>query len=209
MKLDVIIPARDESDTIYDVARAFCDHPDICCVNVVIDSDDLGDTVQNLPLSYDKLHVRMPPLRGKGQLITHALDYVATDRVILCDSDLKNLQAHHIDFLTQNNRPGIIIGVPDYPGDMDLDPTKGKDIKAINSWPWVSGERSLPTALIRGVELHGYLVEVQINKLAQLAGLPVWHERLNGLKSPWRMTARRLWEMERDREWGRKKGILP
>lgn len=206
MKTDVIIPARDEKDTIYEVVREFAQHDYICCVNVVIDSDDLGETVTMLPTTYPNVFVRMPPLHGKGQLITHAMDYVATERVILCDSDLSGLNSQHIDFLAQNNRPGIIVGVPDYP--TELDPTNVQDIKAINAWPYVSGERSVPTWLIRGMKLHGYLTETQINKEAAKFAMPIWYERMNGVKSPWRMTSRRLWEMERDRVWGKENGIL-
>lgn len=210
MKTDVIIPARDEAETIYGVVREFAMHDYVCCVNVVIDSDDLGDTVKELPTTYPNVYVRMPPLHGKGQLITHALDYIATDRVILCDSDLSGLTAQHIDMLAQNNRPGMIVGIPDYPGVPDLIPQDPADIRAINSWPFVSGERSLPTHILRKAgPYYGYLLETQINKAAKENELPVWYERLNGLKSPWRMTSRRLWEMEHDRQIGREKGILP
>lgn len=207
MKTDVIIPARDEAATIYEVVRQFAMHDYVCCVNVVIDSDDLGDTVRELPTTYPNVFVKMPPLHGKGQLITHALDYIATDRVILCDSDLSGLTAAHIDFLVQNNRPGMIVGVPDYP--TELVANDPHDIRAINSWPYVSGERSLPTHILRKyAPYYGYLLETQLNTAARKSELPVWYERLNGLKSPWRMTSRRLWEMERDRQFGKEKGIL-
>lgn len=207
MKTDVIIPARDEANTIYDVARTFAEHDYVCCVNVVIDSDDLGDTVTQLPTTYPNIFVRMPPIHGKGQIIRHALDYVGTERVVFCDSDLSGLNSQHVDILTQNNRNGIIVGVPDYP-DGDLVDSEPGDIRAINSWPFVSGQRSMPTSFVRRIPLHGYLTEVQINQAAQRAEMPMWYERLNGLKSPWRMTSRRLWEMERDRRWGKEHGIL-
>lgn len=209
MKTDVIIPARDEAGTIYEVVRQFAHHDYICCVNVVIDSDDLGDTVKELPTTYPNVYVRMPPLNGKGQLITHALDYVSTERVILCDSDITGLSAQHIDILTQNNRAGMIVGVPDYPNYPDLVDNDPADIRAINAWPFVSGERSLPTHILRkAAPYRGYLLETQINKAARSNELPVWYERLNGLKSPWRMTSRRLWEMERDRKWGKENGVI-
>jgi glycosyltransferase involved in cell wall biosynthesis len=207
LKTDVIIPARDEAATIYDVVREFAQHDYICCVNVVIDMDDLGDTVKQLPTTYPNVYVRMPPLNGKGQLLQHALDYVGTERVIFCDSDLSGLNAHHIDYLTQNNRDGMIVGVPDYP--TDLSDTEPHDVRAINAWPYVSGERSLPTSWARNAgPLHGYLVETQLNNYARKWLRPIWYERLEGVKAPWRMTARRIWEMERDRKWGKEHGIL-
>lgn len=201
--IDVVIPARNEAETVAPIVTEFMSHPDICCVNVVIDADTNDGTAAMIP-KHPNVHVRMPPLSGKGQLMAHGLDYVATERVLFCDADLTGLESYHIYPLTKPECIGMILGIPDYP---DLEEVNN-DVRVINSWPFVTGQRSMPASIARKPELHGYLADVQLNKAIGAAGLPVYMERLYGLTAPWRMTAKRRWEMERDRKWGKEKGIL-
>lgn len=206
---DVVIPARNEELTIGKIVKTFKTHSEIGQVIVVID-DDTKDETSEVALS-NGAYI-MYGTRGKGQNVTIGLKHITTEYVILCDADISGLTSDHIHALIQNDGriPDQVIGVPDFPA-RDVVRSKAVQDKPewlegiIRSWPWVSGERVVKTELIVRIPLHGYLMETQIN-----ARIPnTTFRRLEGVYSAFKMTERRLAEMERDRTWGKENGWLP
>lgn len=200
--IDVIVPARNEENTIGKIIRVLHEHPFIRTIMVCIDADSRDGTEM---IARRTGHVTIPStagIRGKGQLVTHGLKYVRTPYVMFCDSDYTGLSYSHITVLAGNLTPKITkIGVPDFP-DMDVPP------RVISSWPWVSGIRVVPTELVKELALHGYLMEVQINKQTVDRGYNFRFRFLPGLNSPYKMSPKRLEEMERDRYWGLENKVL-
>lgn len=195
--IDVIIPARNEQDTIENVVTAFYMNQHIGVIVVVVDADT-ADMTGSRALRSGAVVVSGPPGGGKGQNIKAALPYITTERVILCDADVRMISPKHVHALLDGS--GLIIGVPDMPKNLP----DGRRW----SWPWVSGERALPTSILRETNLHGYLTEVQINMACEKAGIRARLVPLPGLKSAYRMTDQRLAEMERDRLWGVEHGVF-
>lgn len=203
--IDVVIPARNEATTIKHITFVFRHHPRINRVIVVVDADTTDATT--FEASNYATHVTLGP-RGKGQCVKHGLQFVRTARVIFCDADLTGLTYNHVSQLTDTGlRDSMVIGVPDFPDVTKIPPRFADTITW--AWPWVSGQRRVPTDLAYSLDLHGYLMEVQLNKANHKAGNKVQLERLYGLHSPLALTSQRLDEMNRDHKWGVENGILP
>lgn len=205
---DVIIPARNEAVTVGKVVEAFMQAPGIGHVFVSVDGDTDDRTADNAILAGAVL-VDSGNL-GKGQVISAALPFIYTERVILCDADLTGLTPDHV---VQLLGEGHIIGVADFPLNEILASKAVRDNpgwfkRIMETWPFVSGVRSLPVDILWHIELHGYLVETQINNTCIRAGIEFTTRYLRGLHSPFMMTDKRLAEMERDRLWAAKKGLF-
>jgi glycosyltransferase involved in cell wall biosynthesis len=204
--IDVVIPARNEQDTIGRIVSVFKTHPAIGRVIVVVDSDTSDDTAilaAGAIGTWNEGWVITEAGRGKGQCVRRGLEEVTTDYVIFCDADVEGLTANHVSLLLLEavmDTNAMTIGVPDVPSNCP--------IERIWAWPWVSGQRCVPTALVSPLFLHGYLMETQINQAARYASVGVHFEWLRGLKSRYYMSARRISEMERDFHFGKEHGIL-
>jgi glycosyltransferase involved in cell wall biosynthesis len=206
-RVDVVIPARDEQDNIGVVVSVLKTHPAIGKVIVVVDKDTADDTgviaVNAVGDSRDGW-VLTPETRGKGQCVRVGLGEVTTEHVLFCDADIKGLTYDHVSLLLGDAIMGVdymTIGVPEIP--------KNYPTERIWAWPWVSGQRCVPTRLVRPLYLHGYLMETQINAAAKHSNLPLHFEWLKGMQSSYYMSERRIREMMEDAEWGHKHGILP
>lgn len=204
---DVIIPARNEEKTIGALVRTFKYHSLIRQVIVVIDMDTT-DRTQNEALKNAAIIVYGD--KGKGQNIRLGLHYVETERIILCDGDITGFTSEHIDVLTRGLSP-FVIGVPDFPIKEVLDCPKVTNTwlpQIMHSYPWVSGERVVITRILREINLHGYLAEVQINNAHKKLGIQPDFRFLAGVCSPFIMDDKRMAEMERDRRWGQENGVF-
>lgn len=202
--IDVIIPARNEENTIGDVLSAFMPTPLIRGITVVIDPDTTDETeaaaVGTLKDRPNSAVVHCP-VGGKGQCVKYGIGFSDADRYMFCDADYIGLTRFHVEALTREYS-GIMIGVPKIPDTLPL--------QSYHAWPWVSGFRTVPAFVVKDVDLHGYLMEIQINRAAYDYHLsPTMLIHMRGLHSPYRMTAKRVDEMNRDREWGLKHGALP
>jgi glycosyltransferase involved in cell wall biosynthesis len=202
--IDVVISARNEAATILDVVDTLIDHPAIKRVIVGVDKDTTDETY-NLLLTRDV--TCMFNGRGKGQVARKGLVMVNTPYVLFCDADITGLTQNHIGLLLaeaiyddEGKHPTVTIGVPDIPDNYPTD--------RLWAWPWVSGQRCVPTRLVRPLHLHGYLMETQINAATRHAGMPVHFEWLKGLKSSYNMSPQRIEEMQRDADYGRRHHIL-
>jgi hypothetical protein len=137
--------------------------------------------------------------------------------VILSDADYTGLTHEHVSQLLSHPAPMMVIGVPDWPDDEEvqrwISATGKPSIRRWHSfyraYPWMSGIRYVPTHLLRSIQppLHGYCTEAQINKAARATGLACQFEALNGLQSPMRITDQRVKEMHRDYMWGMEHGL--
>src|ERR1700751_3969516 len=203
---DVVIPARNEQDTIRDIVDIFSSHPSIGNVIVGIDADTTDSTIG---LLFRTTAQMVFGERGKGQIVTKCLKAVETPYVLFCDADITGLTTDHVGLLVAEatvdsawdlGDPVMTVGVPEIPANLPTD--------RLWAWPWVSGQRCVPTRLVRPLRLHGYLMETQINAAARHASMPVRFEWLRGVKSEYKMTERRLDEMQRDAVWGREHGVL-
>jgi glycosyltransferase involved in cell wall biosynthesis len=207
---DVIIPCLNEEATIGPIVSAFRHHPLINHIIVVVDAkttDTTADAALNYGLGSSTQVLYGPVDGGKGQNIQAGLLRVTTERVILCDGDLSWLGREHIDTLTRGLSP-FVIGVPDFPYEEVLDQKPLWVPEAIKAYPWVSGERVCITRIIRDVNLHGYLTEVQINDAHKRWGIEPDFRFLQGVYSPFKMGDKRRAAMEDDRTWGKEHGIL-
>lgn len=192
--IDVVIPVRNEEDTIRWVIACFATNPLIG--NVIVVCNQCTDNTWMKAQGLEALVLRQDAEAGKGQSLKVGLDYVETERVIFCDGDLSGHLDEYVDRLAAPGYPGMVVGVPDFP--------------ALSPVPWpvpgrvfalVAGQRSLPTDLARGLDLHGYCAEVQINQAVQEAGLPVEYIYLRGVTGKIRQNSRRMAELRRDQQW--------
>lgn len=209
--IDVIIPARDEEYTIRPIIRMFKESHRVGSIIVVVDAETTDHTAfaaQGTGASV----ICDGHSRGKGQCVKTGLYFVQTEQTVLCDADLTGLTGAHVDALTEHT--GHTVGVADFPMDDILtckavveQPDWFQRIMV--SWPVISGERNVPTHILRNLDLHGYLTETQINKACAEADIPMMIVPLPGLRSPFIMTPKRVEEMLRDRAWGVENGVLP
>jgi hypothetical protein len=209
--IDVIIPARNEAETVGPIVAAFMAHPAISSVIVVVDADTTDGTGQvvrdNGALA---VYGSVGDVRGKGQCIRRGLDYVDSTQTILCDADLVGLTSDHITKLVSGR---FVIGVPDLPLAEILSNPVVQDRTEwfqaiIHTWDMVSGERSVPTRVLRELPLRGYLTETQINVACLQKGIRPEYKLLEGLYSPFVMSEKRLRELNRDREWALAHGLF-
>ena len=207
MATTVIIPARNEQDTIGSIVRVFQAHPETKD-NVYVGIDAMTtDRTRERVEDADGVAIPYATHHGKGEVVAWTVNVlrvagVITRRVILCDGDYTGLNSGHVDRILDDNRRGMTIGVPDWP-EIDVPD------HVTMAWPRVSGFRCLPHRLIP-MDAHGYLLETQINIAVAKRFLPVRTVMMDGLKSPfqWPMSPRRMAALQADREWGSLHGIL-
>lgn len=191
-RFDVIVPARNEAETIRRIVQTLTAHRAIHRVIVPIDPDTMDDTYGE---AYKGGGYPIMGRRGKGQNATVGLRYAWTDQVLFCDADYTGLSGKHITRLTWHPATEMhLIGVPDFPAELP-------NAHAREAFPWVSGIRRIPRAVALSIELHGYCMEVCLNAAGTDAGLPVMFTRLHGLKSPWDGSPQRMRERDRDFRW--------
>jgi glycosyltransferase involved in cell wall biosynthesis len=207
MATAVIIPARNEEDTIGQIVRAFQRNSQTMGhVYVGIDSHTTDNT-EAKARDAGALVVNCNNIHGKGEVVAflagamRLLD-VMTERVILCDADYTGLNRRHVGALLSERR-GMAIGVPDFPTAEEV------PAHVSRAWPLVSGFRLLPQRLIPD-NAHGYLLETQLNQAAQREGEIIRTIPMPGLTSPfrWPLSPRRMAALRQDADWGFKNGVL-
>jgi glycosyltransferase involved in cell wall biosynthesis len=209
--IEVIIPALNERSTIRHIVRA-CQHaPSVYIVHVVVDDATTDDTAKIAYEAGAEVH-GSPGVAGKGQLIDYVLPLIGTERVMLCDGDYTRFSPHIAELAAGANLPEktMRIMVPKYPSLPEWQ-TGGAPFPFYSSaWGVNSGLRSFPTWLAGGMdkELHGYLVETQLNKEAMTHGVAIEQLYEPSFVQPLRFSARRLEAMETDRQWGLAHGVL-
>jgi glycosyltransferase involved in cell wall biosynthesis len=197
--IDVVIPCRNEESTIGPIVRTFKRVSRVGRVIVVVDLDTTDNT-HNVAKRAGGFAITGD--RGKGQNVSIGLGFVNTKNVFFCDGDYTGLRGFHVrEMLRRWETLDVqLIGIPDIP--TNYPPDKWW------SWPWVSGFRRVQTAIARSVNLHGYLMEVQLNQAHREAEIPGMFVPLQGLVSPYNMTDQRRMERDRDFAYGKENGIL-
>jgi glycosyltransferase involved in cell wall biosynthesis len=203
-RVDVVIPARNAHETIAAVVEPFTMHPAIGRIIVVANPPSVRTAVALKGLQYTRsIYLLQEHTEGKGQAVKRGLEFVITPHVIFCDADITGFTGDHISQMIVSavvEGDAMVVGVPDIPENLPG--------HRLWSFPWVSGERCLPTRLVRPLNLHGYLMETQINLARNHANLPIEFVPLYGCKSPFNITPKRLEAMQKDLDWGKAKGIL-
>lgn len=194
---DVIIPARNETaGTLIPIIMAF---RQCATVKRIILSDDGLDAGTVTAVYGLAAYHTLAPREGKGQAVKHGLQFVTAPRVVFCDGDLTGFRFRHARALTRH-ASGMTLGVterspghPPWPVPDDV-------------WPLVTGERSVPSELVRDLDLHGYCMEVQVNAAIMRAGVPVRMIPLRDVKGKSRWTDQREKERREGAEWLRLNG---
>lgn len=205
MATTVIIPARNEEATIGPIVGQFTTYPaEQMNVYVGIDADTTDKTAQ-IVLDWEGIPIPFR-MRGKGQIVSNTVRVLnqaglISHRIILCDGDYTGLTWNHITEILKPDR-GMVIGVPDWP---DCDVPEHVTL----AWPQISGFRCLPWMMVPQ-RSQGYLLETQLNQQAARDKMPVRTVFMPGLKSPfqWPMHPGRMRQLQLDREWGMRNGIL-
>jgi glycosyltransferase involved in cell wall biosynthesis len=208
MTNDIVIPARNEAETIAPVMAAWLNHPNTGRVIVVIDPETTDRTFSMVRwISFAHPHPRNSVIilkgtdPGKGQCVNQGVAEVTTERVIFCDADITGLGRKHINALTTptvSNDQIILVPGSDQP-------LTGN---AAASWPWVSGERNVPTWVARKLTFHGYLMEVQINRAMTAIGAQTRFVSAPDVIARYDLNPQRLAEMARDRRWAVERGLF-
>lgn len=212
MKYDVIIPCLNEQSTISHIVERFIWHRLIQDVHVMVDDATIDNTYHKARQFGACAH-RIAGVKGKGQLVASVLPFIQTDRVILCDGDYTNLNAHAIDLVCAATSPPNTMRIVS-PRSPTRQEWKQNGIPEVpykpSMWVMTSGFRSLPASLLKKTrqQLHGYLLEIQLNNAARTLGYPIETVIEPSLRAPLRFTPRRLQAMEEDRQWAIENGVF-
>jgi glycosyltransferase involved in cell wall biosynthesis len=192
--IDVIIPARNEADTIGPIVEAFRKTETIGDIFVIANGSH-SEATADVASAFGATVSVYNQSEGKGQAIATGLQMVATPNVILCDGDLRGFTSDHVRQFAHGARMQIV-GVPDWPGLSPVPWPVRMDVFA-----QMAGQRCLPADVVRSVPLYGYTVEAFLNRAAEQAGLLTAYVRLEGVIGKIRNNQVRMDELRRDREW--------
>lgn len=96
--LTVVIPARDEEETVQSVVRAVREHPAVAGVIVV----DNGSSDATARAAADVgAHVVSEPVRGLGRAMKCGVAAADTDHILRTDADISNWNTSWVDLLCQ------------------------------------------------------------------------------------------------------------
>jgi glycosyltransferase involved in cell wall biosynthesis len=200
--VDVIIPARNEQDTIGEIIDAFL--LSTLIGRIIVVNDQSEDNTASTAIAHGAHFVINGPGKGKGQAVQVGLVFVTTAMVCLCDADLTGFTTEHAEILMDAMPGTMLIGVPEFTPNL---PWAHKATQ--EQWEDVSGERCLPTRLLYGIDLHGYAMEVQINHIVESEGLPIVKRNLTDVKGVPKPNSypRRIQDYRRDLEWLKENGL--
>jgi glycosyltransferase involved in cell wall biosynthesis len=201
--VDVIIPARNEQDTIGEIIDAFL--LSTLIGRIIVVNDQSEDNTASTAIAHGAHFVVNGPGKGKGQAVQVGLVFVTTAMVCLCDADLTGFTTEHAEILMDAMPYTMMLGIPEFTPNLPW----AHKIKDTPIWEELTGERCLPTPLLYGIELHGYAMEVQINAAVARAKYPVVKRNLNGVKGVPKPSSydRRIQEYIRDYEWLKVNGV--
>ena len=166
---DVVIAAYDCADTIGATVRAFRSVGNC----IVVDAGSSDDTYDKAMLAGAR--VVSGKSLGKGECVTLGLSCVETDRVILCDGDIRGFTSAHAELMaepTDSMLRGRITG---------LFRMSSGSLSHRTLAPCLTAVRSLPTWLARGVELSGLAYQQQLNLAATVCAVKTRFVNLDDL----------------------------
>jgi glycosyltransferase involved in cell wall biosynthesis len=215
---DVVIPARNERETIGAVVRVFTSAAGVGSVYVVDDAS--ADDTSGAARQAGAVVLDGPGL-GKGQAMSAGVERVGTERVAFCDADFVGLRTAHAEALISVRGATRWFGMVRVIGAQH----PGWRAKNVRSYLAGAGCRCLPTVLVRDVRLYGFVAERQINDIAGAAHVPAEDLFIADLTTPadpdrhhdqwladavwyrdvWPMLPDRQRAVERFREWHARK----
>jgi glycosyltransferase involved in cell wall biosynthesis len=207
--IEVIIPALNEAKSIHHIVRACLGAPSIWQVHVAVDDATTDDTADVAYEAGAIIH-RHPGLKGKGQLIKHVIPSTGTARIMLCDADYTRFSSHIAEMTTAIHHPydQMRIIVAKHPSAAQWKVGGAPFPFYPSAWGVNSGLRSFPRDMVKGLDLHGYLTETQLNQAAARYGVEVVQIYESAFEQPLRFSQGRLQAMEEDRQWGIANGVL-
>ena len=166
--MDIVIPANDCADTIGATVRAFRG------IGAVIVVDGSTGSTGDKALLAGATVVNGKGL-GKGECVSLGLRHVRTDRVILCDGDIRGFKLAHALAMAEVSDAmlrGRITGL----FRMRSGPLSHRRLA-----PCLTAVRSLPTWLARGIALTGLAYNEQLNLAATVCNVKTRFVNLDGL----------------------------
>lgn len=88
MKFDVIIPAKDEAETIEEIVTCLRDWPEVSAIRVVDNASK--DETGRLAEAAGAIVLKEPRV-GKGYAVKHGLAEAHSEHVFVCDADIRGL----------------------------------------------------------------------------------------------------------------------
>jgi len=171
----VLIPAFNEETTIGNVVSAArkAGYP------VVVADDGSADRTAEVAAAAGASVIRLEENRGKGGAYAAGLKLVETPYVILLDADLVGLRPEHLEALLE----------PVISGEADMSVGVFRGGRFLSDFgnritPQLSGQRALPTKLLRSLpdlENSRYDVELKLTRWARERGWRVKYVPLHGL----------------------------
>jgi hypothetical protein len=179
LRVDAIIPALNEAETVATVARVARAAPSLRNV-IVVDGGSIDGTAEAVETVPGAHVLRREPGYGKGESLGAGVDLAAdADIVVFLDADLVGLTTGHVEWLVAAVRDG---GNAMACGLFDRGPLINPFF--LHVFPILTGQRALRRELfcaLQASDVRGYKVEAALNSLCDRAGLPTSAAVLPGL----------------------------
>jgi glycosyltransferase involved in cell wall biosynthesis len=200
VRIDVVIPARNEAATVADVVAAA-----LGCRwtgQVVVVDDGSSDGTAEVALAAGAKVVRREGTGSKANAMEVGVAATGAEAVLFCDADCLGLSAAHLDEVCRplvEGRAAMSVGWFDYgwlnPLVLRLPPTSGE--RVVPRWVWDA---------VRPEKRQGYSIEIMINEVIAEGRLPtsvrtmtgVTHRTKRdklGLRRGYRETWRMFWHL--------------
>jgi len=196
--IDVVMAARDESETVADnvAAARGC-----ACVRevIVVDDGSSDDTADRARAAGAKVIVRGDSDGSKAHAMADGVAATDAEAILFVDADLIGLTSQHLDEICRpflEARATMSVGAFDYGWFWN---------PQVRRWPPLSGERIIPRWVWEAIpadKLDGYTIEIRINEVIAERRLRtsvrtmdgvyhrtkrVKHGRIEGIKRTWDM----------------------
>ncbi len=178
LMVDIIIPARNEQNTIGAVVAAA--RASSCVRQLVVVDDGSTDATFQIAQREGAEVIRLPKNGGKGRAMKLGLQSTDSTFVGFLDADLKGFQPHHLDSLWRslaNDRLAMVCGLRDY------GPIQNA-FQMTGFAETITGERICARWLLEAIPLEywsGYAIEAAINGYARKLGAKVGKQLMPGV----------------------------
>jgi len=187
-RVAVVIPARNEEETVADVVAA-AQRARLVDDVIVVDNGSSDGT--SCAAAGQGARVVAEPVPGKGEAMHAGVAATDAEVIVFLDADLIGLRSEHIDALVQS----VLDGAGMACGLFDRGPLLNPVF--VHLLPTLTGERALRREMFEALTpefVHGYRIEAGLNSLAKERGIPVvrfvcpgmWHRPKEEKLGPFR-----------------------